>query len=62
MKQESPPPSTFYLENVFLAWVVIGTGLLLSGLGFVIENTVQRSAKEYADSTMHYLGIAKQNK
>ena len=62
MKQESPPPSTFYLENVFLAWVVIGTGLLLSGLGFMIEATLPRSAKRYEDSTKHYPGIAKQNK
>ena len=39
MKQESPPPTLLYLENVFLAWVIIGLGLVAGTMAFLMELT-----------------------
>ena len=46
VKQESPPPSIFYLENVFLAWVIIGLGLVLSIFAFLVELTVNLACRK----------------
>lgn len=45
VKQESPRPTPFYLENVFLAWVIIGLGLILSIIAFLVEVTANRAKK-----------------